>query len=408
MKKRLLSLLLAALMVVCMFAGCGNSSSGQSGTGNGAGTNSGTQATSGNNESSDASAAGDIKVGYNYFGSGSYALLSLANNSKYAIEAIGDTAQGVDDNFSVEAMVSDIENMINAGCNGVIVWLPADALYLTVADICADHKVPFVLNDKIPSDSAILDELRQNPYFVGAVSPANDVYGTSIAEYALSQGYQTCIVSTAAVGDPSDTPRLEAFQAAFTAGGGTILDILHADSSDGAPQQIEDALVANPNPDFIYGTGSDYGTAAVTALANAGNTTAAVLTSGLDSQVLEYEADGKIQMVNGDYWVAGYFSAVLLLNYLHGNPIKDASGNVPVIDDIEPFVVPTEALDIYKKCFIDEYCYSAEETQAMIGLSYDQFIQTVGEYSLENRVQAKYTAGKVTADEVTAAGFTVS
>lgn len=288
-----------------------------------------------------------------------------------------------------------------------IVWLPADALYLTVADICAQHKVPFVLNDKIPSDSAILDELRENPYFVGAVSPANDVYGTSIAEYALAQGYKTCIVSTAAVGDPSDTPRLEAFQKAFEAGGGTILDILHADSSDGAPQQIEDALVANPNPDFIYGTGSDYGTAAVTALGNAGNTTAAILTSGLDSQVLEYEARGKIQMINGDYWVAGYFSAVLLLNYLHGTPIKDADGGVPVIDNIMPFEVPVAALDIYQKCFIDEYCYSAEETKAMLGISYDEFVQTINDYNLENRIMAKYAAGKVTADEVTAAGFTV-
>ncbi len=402
MKKRVISLVLATVMTAGLFIGCGSSDT--------SGTSEESASVNENNETADSGTSGEsggegeFTVGYNYYGSGSYALLSLANNSKYAIEYMGDTAMGTDDNFSVESMVSDIENMINAGCDGVIVWLPVDSLYLTVADICEEYEVPFVLNDKIPSDSEILAELKENPYFIGAVSPANAIYGEAIAEYALSQGYKSCIVSTAGVGDPSDTPRLEAFQEAFEAGGGQILDILYADSSDGAQQQIEDSLVANPNPDFIYGTGSDYGIGAVGALSNAGNTETAVLTSGLDSQVLQYAADGKIEMVNGDFWVAGYFSAVIMEAYLHGNQLLDADGNVPYIDDIEPFDVPATAIDAYQKCFVDETCYSEEETQALANGTYDEFMDAVNSYSFKERVEKKLADGTITAEEAATAG----
>lgn len=62
-------------------------------------------------------------IGYNYFGPASYALLALANNSEYAIEYMGDTAYGVSDNYQIEQIIADVENMCNLGCDGLIIWL---------------------------------------------------------------------------------------------------------------------------------------------------------------------------------------------------------------------------------------------------------------------------------------------
>ncbi len=406
--KKLLSILLVLVFTVFLFAGCANDTKTEDTTGV-TGDSAGDTTTA---PESGAAATGTYNIGYNYFGSGSYALLSLANNSKVVIDAFGNKATSMDDEFSVEKIVQDAENMISSGVDGLIIWLPVESLYLTVADMCEKAKVPFVLNDKIPSDPSIIEKLKANPYFAGAVAPANAVYGEAIANYALDNNLKTCIISSSSVGDASDTPRLEAFTKAFTAAGGKILAELHADAADAAQGQIEDALVANPDPDFVYGVGSDFGIAAVSALENAGNSRAIVVTSGLDKAALELLGTSSMKMVNGDFWVCGMLSAVVLQNYLDGTPLKDADGNPVWVDNVMPFEVPSEKYDLYKKFFLDQYCYSADELKQMSGktnpdFNYDAFLQVIADYSLDNRLIAKYKEGKVTKEELSAVGINV-
>ncbi|MBQ9031406.1 MAG: sugar ABC transporter substrate-binding protein [Parasporobacterium sp.] len=344
-------------------------------------------------------------IGYNYFGPASYALLALANNSEYAIEYMGDTANGVSDNYQIEQIVADVENMCNSGCDGLIIWLPVEALYITVGDICAKYEVPFVLNDKIPQDPEILAHLQENPYYVGGIAPANAIYGEEMANYAIEHGYMTTIIATSTIGDPSDTPRLERFKEIYEAAGGVILDTLHCESTDDGIMKIENSLVVN-DPEFIYGTGSDWGVCAVEALKNQ-DMEAPVLTSGLDSQALEYEKEGKIEMISGDFWVAGYFSAVLMEAYLHGNQLLDADGKVPHIENILPFEVPGEQYELYKAVFLDNHCYSQEETMALVNGTYEEFYQAIQDYSIADRAIARVKDGSIDAAIVEAAGITI-
>lgn len=178
-----------------------------------------------------------IKIGYNYFGTGGYSLAALANQTQVVLDSCGDASVSADDQFSVENIVTDIENMISSGCKGIALWLPADSLYETIAQKCADAKVYFVLNDKVPTDATIKSEIMSNPYFAGACAPANEVYGKMLAEYAVKQGWKTCITTSSAEGDATDQPRLDAFKETFEAAGGTILSELHADTTaDGLTQ----------------------------------------------------------------------------------------------------------------------------------------------------------------------------
>lgn len=375
--KKLLAIVLAAAMFVMSFAGAAFAGEAESYT-----------------------------VGYNYFGAGSYALLSLANNSDYAIAQMGDTPMGTNDNFQIEQIIADIENMCNAGCNGLIIWLPVEPLYPTVGEICAKYEVPFILNDKIPQDPEILAALQANPFYVGAVAPANAVYGEAIAKYALEQGYMTCLISTATIGDPSDTPRLEAFKEAYEAAGGEILDILYCETIDDATSKIENSLIVN-EPAFIYGTGSDFGIAAVNALNNSDMNGVPVLTSGLDKQALEYEQQGKIQMINGDFWVCGYFAAVIMEAFLHGNKMVDADGNAPYIDDVPPFEVPAEQYALYEEVFLNNTPYSAEETAALVNGTYDDILAAIHNYSIAERAAAHVAAGTLDPAVAEAAGIVI-
>lgn len=417
MKRKVLIWILSLSMVVTVLAGCGS---------NGQGTTQGNEDVSeeeqvtdtANEEEQEPDAAeesvnnaGTYKIGYNYFGSSAYSLMTLANNTKIVVDAFGNEAVAMDDEYSVEKIVQDVENMISTGIDGLVVWLPADSLYQTVASLCEAAEIPFVLNDKIPTDPAVAESIKANPYFAGAVAPANAEYGALIAEYALDKGWTTCIVSSSAVGDASDQPRLDAFKEKFEAAGGKILQELHADTSDQYLTQIEDALIATGEVDFIYGVGSDMGTAACVALEKYDYDTK-VVTSGLDKEALNLLEKGTMEMVNGDNWIAGMYSAIVLQNFLEGNKLVDAEGNVPWIDNILPFTVPDSQFDLYREYFIDNDCYSKEEIRQMSGGSnpdfdYSAFVKVIEEYSLESRLLAKYEEGLITAEQLSEAGIEV-
>lgn len=397
MRKRLLGMMLSVSLGVTLLAGC---SSGEG------------QEAAPETESSSGEESSAYSVGINCFGSSSYALLLLANNSEHVLEAYGDEVTVSDDNYQVDKIIQDVENMIAKGAKGLVVWLPADSLYPTVADICEENEVPFVLADKVPTDEAIAEELKENPYFAGAIGPANAVYGEQMAEFALEQGWTTCMTSSGTVGDPTDQPRIDAFREVFEAGGGTIVEELHADSSDAAQGQIDDALIANPDIDFIYGIGSEFGTAACAALESRGDTRIKVVTSGLDSEALDLLEEEKIAMLSGDNWISGIMAAVVLQNHIEGNPLKDADGNVPYITDILPFTLESNQIDLFRTCFIDHFCYSDDELDDMrtsinAEFDYNALVEKIDSYSFEERVQAQYEAGVATEEELMAAGISI-
>lgn len=348
-----------------------------------------------------------IKIGYNYFGTGGYSLAALANQSQIVLDACGVESVAADDQFSVETLVTDIENMISSGCDGIAIWLPAEPLYETVANKCAEAGVYFVLNDKVPSDPAIKEALMNNEYFAGACAPANAVYGQIMAQYALDQGWETCITTSSAEGDATDQPRLDAFKETFEAGGGTILNELHADTVADSLVQIQDALVASDEPDFIYGVGSDYAINACTALESYPDYETKVITSGLDKEALGLLIDenSSLVVINGDNWISGMFSAVMLENAVEGNVLKDADGNVIYVEDIQPFEVSADTYPLFEKYFMNESAYSADEIKSMIGISYDEMMNIINDYSLENRLNAKYEAGEVSEEEMKSAGL---
>ena len=393
--KKLVSLGLTAAMAGAVLAGCGTpADEGDGGASSAAEEEQGAQSGGIEVEDTGFEPEATYKIGYNYFGPGSYSITTLANNQEYVIKCFGSEVQSTSDDFQVDKIVQDIENMISAGCDGLIIWLPADNLYKTVIDICEEAQVPYVFADKVPADPAIVEQLQQSEYFAGAVGPANAEYGTLIAEYALEQGYESCIISTGSQGDPTDTPRIEAFTEAFEAGGGKVEQVVYTDSMDNIQPYTENALVAYPDVDFVYGTGSDMGVAAADAIENQG-LDATVLTSGLDATILEYLVDEEnpVEFVNGDYWISGTMATVALMNYLDGNPLTDADGNMVFVDNIMPFQVTADTYEEFKATFIDNPCYSAAEIQAMNGkynpdFNYDAFMNVINNYSLDDRAAA--------------------
>lgn len=355
--------------------------------------------------------ADTYKIGLNYMTSSSYVLVTLRDNSVKVIEGFGGEALAIDDEASPEKIISDIENLISAGCNGVIVWALTDEMFLPISELCERAKVPFVLNDKVPIDEEILKTLKENPYFAGGIGPANDVYGESAADYAIAKGYKTCIISSGDVADPTDAPRIKAFRAKYEAAGGKVLTEINSTLSD-MQDKADNMLIANPNPDFVYAVGPDYSNAACDALAKYPDFDTVVLSSGLDRSSLDRLADknSPLKFVNGDNWVAGSYSAVVLQNWLDGTPFLDEKGESIVFTNIMPFSVPAEKYDLFKKFFIDEFMFTETEINNMSqtnnpDFTYEVFVEKMTNFSLDSVVLQRYADGKVTNAELEAAGI---
>lgn len=408
MKKKITAVLLAAAAVTGLLAGCGNnaSSSKTPETQQSSAAESG-----GESQTTGTTAAGQWKIGYNYYNGSSYGLATLRDNVSHVVDAFGGTSLAIDDERSVEKIIQDLENMIASGCDGILVWSPADNIYPAISQLCKDAKIPFVLCDKIPSDPDVLAQLKENPYCVGAVGPDNSVYGQVVAQYAVDNGYKTCMIASGDIADPSDAPRIAAFKEVFQNAGGTIVEEIHVSNATEAQAAIENAFVVNPDPDFIYGTGPDYAKGASNALNGKGYNTA-ILTSGLDTTTLDMLVDenNPTVLTIGDYWVCGTYAAVILQNYLDGTPLTQPDGSPIWYSQVPPFTVTDRTYELYKKFFIDEYCFTDEELRGMSGandpeFNYDSFVKIIEEHSLDNVLKKRYEEGRVTAEELRAAGY---
>ena len=387
---------LSAAMAVSLCMGCGSDPASKD------------SETTAAKDSTEKETGSDVTIGYNIFGSGPYALGMLANNTESVIKAYGQESMALDDEFSVEKIIQDVENMISSGCDGLVIWLPAESLYPTVAKMCADAQIPFVLNDKVPSNQEIIDTLQYNEYFAGCSAPNDNALGKGCAQYAIDQGWTSCIITSSAAGDSSDAPRIEGFREIFEAAGGEVKEELHADNLDESVGQVQDALTATGEVDFIYGTSSDYGLNACTAL-DGKDADTKVISAGLETEALDALCNEESPLVYlaGDSWVSGIYSTILLENAIAGTPVQDADGNAPWIDDVAPFQILPEEYELYTTCFIDNLCYSDEELKAMSGIDYDSFMEIVDSYSFEDRVKAKLEEDLITQEDIDAAGLTI-
>ena len=396
MKKRfarLVGLLLAAAMICSLAAGCDSSAP--------------TDSSSPSTSEGSSQPAGDTKgkIGYNYLVTGDFALDTLANNTKRAIEAAGYEAMGVCANGAVDQTITDIENMIAAGVDGLVLWLPVDSMYLTVAEKCEAAGVPFVLADKVPTDETITEQLYSYKTFVGAIAPDNYAHGENAANVALDNGWTQALIIAPGIGDGTATPRIEAFVETFTAGGGTILGEVHSDDQNEVVTKTEDLYLANPEAQFFFCTGaSTFGTAALNVLEKYSDHEKKIITCELDTTIIESMVeDDYVVSDTGDFWVCGYLASIMMTNYLSGNPFT-VDGKAPVITNVPSFAVIPEHVDFYQKHIAGDCIYSDAEIQAMQGITMDEFMEKVSAYSLPERALAKYAEGTVTAEELDAMG----
>lgn len=373
-------------MILALAAGCGpqNESSGQSSTPAG-------ETVTGDGE-------GSYTIATNNFGVGTYPFDMVVANEQSAVDATGMTLTVTNNEFTADKVISQLQNQLAAGPDGVAFLGVSETLFPVAAQHCQNAKVPYAFYIGSPTE-ADLAKLSEDSYYAGLIIYDPVEEGGRLAVEALADGCKTAVISAGAAGDYAHDRRIIGFTDTFEAGGGEVLFVSHsADPSEGV-QKTNDFLTAYPEADCIYATGEDYIIPAVDVTSSRGLTNCKIYGSDISPSLCQLIIDGKVQATTGGGIVCGGLAVTLLINYLDGNPIKDPDGKAPYFDNLSLFMVTAENAEDFYKFFSDEnlatHTISDEEYQNLLvrnnpEVDYDYYVEFLEGY--EENVYAKVEA----------------
>ncbi|MTI60008.1 MAG: substrate-binding domain-containing protein [Firmicutes bacterium] len=353
--------------------------------------------------------AEDFKIGINNYLQGLYCLDVLERFAVYTADNLGMKSIAVNDEAKLEKTISNVENLIASGVDGIVFFGISDTLFPVVSNKCRAAQVPFVLYDHLPTGKT-LKYLRQNPYFVGAVGERDYNAGFPIGEFAVESNLKKAIIVTGKRGDTTHEARVKGFTDAFETNGGKVLGVgWGCVTRFDAMGITENLVVANQDIDTVYVSGGDWGIGALQILKKHANIDARLYITDLDPPVLEALNNKEVAAANGAHWINSGFAVALLHNYLLDKPLLNKDGQAPVIE-VPILVLPNTQANAYQEWWLDNQPFTAEEMKNMSykwnkDVSLDDFREVMKNYSIESRLIKRYEEGKISKEELESYGI---
>ena len=402
MKKatRILAMMLALVMVFALCA-CGSTDASSASSSGGS-----------SSAASDGPAPTNRVIGTNQLLLGAYALDILTTAARQVTDLCGDTIQVANDEANVEKIIADLENFIAADVDAIFWWGLLPTNFQVGPQKAEAAGIPIAFPDKIPPEGELSESIREMSMFAGGVGCQDYSAGVNLANYALELGCTKALIGGAEIGDTTHEPRIEGFTEVFTAGGGEVLSSYRGSAGNDSQSAIDNMFAAYPEVDCFFGSGGDYALNAVSTCATLGRDDVKVLAVDIGPDLLEYLEDGSLAAGCGAHWVSSTFAMIMLENYLDGCPMVDEDGKVAILRNVPLITVPAPVADLYERFWIDEFPYEEDEIKALLyrynpDVTLQDLIDVIDAYSIEDRLIAKYNAGKVTAEELAAVGISV-
>lgn len=360
--KKVLSLLLAISMLLCLLAGCGGGNQ----SNNGGQSNAGGQSDASNQgDQSGDSGQSDKTYRLGVLSLGSLttafqaATLSLQNMCDTAkVELVQVELAGYDD----QGFLTTYENMINMGVDGVIAYTFSEGTIRLLADLFEENDVDWFLANRQISDPDLKEYVFSKSNFVGncycteeqmaynIVQQLNADYGVeNLAVIGLTQGDLNGDLRDQGIADACEDLGVNLLTE--TRGISTVGDVSNA---------VEGIISSYPEVDGIFIVGGSITTGALAganqSLANH-NLSDKVAIGMIDiaAGMSEFMGEGKpLKIVAGGNLVMDYiFAGASMINHFNG-----------VNADQTPYVVNTNMLYIYTPedaADYDAYCENTEK-----------------------------------------------
>lgn len=132
-------------------------------------------------ESSSTGKGGHV-IAANTWGVGAYPLDIIFEALTPLETSAGDLSIDLANNeFKVDKVVTDLQNQLTSGADGVLFLGMSQTIFPTVAQLCQNFEVPFVFHANIPAD-ADWPAIQENAYYTGAVISQEYAAGAAMGE----------------------------------------------------------------------------------------------------------------------------------------------------------------------------------------------------------------------------------
>lgn len=372
MKKRILSLVLALVMVATLLTGCGS----------GAGSNSDT-----------------IKIGVSIWSSTDVLGSQCKKIIDEAAKALGVEVQYVDQGHVSEKVTASVETLAAAGCQGIIICNSSDTEMASAIKTCDDNGVYLAQFFRVISEENSADiyaQAKASKYYIGAVHENEVENGKKLVQMLIDKGDRNIGLIGWEQGDATWLGRWQGYQ-----------------------EGVEAWNKANPNdqvklsdPQYA-GTTAEGGTKAANALMSADKTLDAIIPAGgggepLLGAVSAIEAAGKTQDIDvvstdflddlgtrldngsmagesGGHYCDPLFAFMMVYNAIKGtDTYTDIAGNFVDVEFPYLFVSSSEDYANYEKYFVDQLPYTDEELVEMSKLSLTDLSAKAASLSIED------------------------
>ena len=396
MKKRIISVLLSALLVLGTFAGCGN-----------AATNSGESSTKSNTaaqthtetktETKTAAADDTIKIGVSIWSSNDVLGSQCKMIIDEAAKALVVQVQYVDQGNVSEKVTASVEQLCAAGCQGIIICNSSDTEMASAIKTCNDNGVYLAQFFRIISKDNSADIYQaavDSEYYVGAVHENEPENGEKLVNILLEKGDRNIGLIGWEQGDATWLGRWEGYKA-----GVEKWNAAHPDdqavlsepqyagtSSEGGSKAAEALMSANPDLDALIpaGGGGDPLQGAIAAVERAGKTQDIdIVSTDFLPDLGERLANGSMAGESGGHYCDPLFAFMAVYNAVKGN-YKDFGGKFEDVKFPYLYVASADDYKDYEKYFVDQLPYTAEELADMAKLDMEGLKAKAAALSIED------------------------
>ena len=389
--KKVTAAALAATMVVGM-AACGSGSETASSS-DSAASSSGTEAAA----TPAVTDNSKIKIGVSIWSStdvlGSQCKLIL----DAAADALGVEVQYVDQGHVSEKVTASVEQLVAAGCQGIIICNSSDTEMTSAIKTCNDNGVYLAQFFRIISETNSADiyqAAKDSAYYIGAVHEDEPANGEALVNILLDKGDRDIGLIGWEQGDATWLGRWEGYKA-----GVDKWNEAHPDdpaqlsepqyagtTSEGGSKAAEALMAADPNLDALIpaGGGGDPLQGAIAAVERAGKTQDIdIVSTDFLPDLGDRLENGSMAGESGGHYCDPLIAFMMVYNAIKGN-YTDFAGKFEDVPFPYLYVSSADDYKAYEQYFVDQLPYTSDELVEMSNLDLSALKEAAKNISIED------------------------
>lgn len=270
--------------------------------------------------------------------------------------------------YASEAQIKSIEDFIAAGVDGIIAVPCDEDTTVLMSEKCQAAGIPLVLAYRNVVDEANIARLEGNTSLIAEIENGDYMMGYNMIQQIVDDGYTKIALIDTPKGNANDI-RENGMQDAMAANNMEFVAVSTLSDSYEAIEGTnltENILNVYPDTEIIVLSCGSNGIvdAALAKVATMGKSgTCSIATVDAPDGAEDYINAGTLYCVGGLIYNSAYYGAVIMANYLQGNPLADERVAYP---QVQPIIYGAEDARLNQQYMIDALPYTQEEMKNML------------------------------------------